>query len=187
MIPTTIENPKVKMKYKKFTFKEVNLKKKRSKQKMQFNRRRKVRLNFSINENYLKKASIIYMFNFFNDMSWPATQGIVEIIKLNNIEVKSQNNIQQQFDMAAGVCLNDQVATCVQTDIAIWKETFIYIILDDSVLTVFLNDQIQSVDRWTNLENAIQILKIIYLIFGVYNLYVSSWHATQCTFLLPIT
>jgi hypothetical protein len=88
---------------------------------MHFNRQRKVRLCFSINENYLKKASIIFMFSFFYDMSWPATEGKVEINQFRSKDNKLQNTSRQQFDMAAGVCLNDQVATGVQIDIHIWK------------------------------------------------------------------
>jgi hypothetical protein len=55
-----------------------NLKKKKNKQKLQLFDRRKVGWLFLIFQNFVKKASLIYFFNFFNDMSWPATQGKVK-------------------------------------------------------------------------------------------------------------
>jgi hypothetical protein len=166
-----IKVSKVKFK-KKIKFK--NLKKKRNKQQMHFNCQRKVRFNFSINENYLKKASIIFMFNFFNDKSWPATQGKVEVSNFkNNKEIILRNNLNHKLDVTAGVCLNDQVATGMQVQNIICEKTLrLTIISDDSILTVILNDHVQSADRWTNSDYAIQILKII--LERVYNLFVLS-------------
>jgi hypothetical protein len=103
---------------KKLELFQENLKKKRAKQKLQLFDRRKVRLTFSAFQSFTKKASLIYFFNFFNDISWPATKGEVEILfsvsKGNYLIKNLQNNSKQQFDMAAMVALNASKATGVQ-------------------------------------------------------------------------
>jgi hypothetical protein len=112
-----------------------------------------------MNQNYVKKASLMFLFSFFNDMSWPATQGNVEVIVFREEEIYLQNNSIQQLDMAAIYTLKAEIATGVRSDIQNFRTLFNHIILDDSKLTVLLNGYLQLYNRWATLQYAIQTLK----------------------------
>jgi argininosuccinate synthase len=116
-----------------------NLKKKRSKQKLQLYIRKKVGFTSLMYQGFVKKASLIYLFNFFHDMSWPPTQGEVEILLRKGNYYCLQNHSKQQLFMAAVFKLNAP-ATGVRIDIITFGKQNNHIILDDLKLAKSLND-----------------------------------------------
>jgi hypothetical protein len=145
---------------------------------MHLNIRRKVRLNFSIDLNYIRKTSILFLFSFFSDLSWPATEGKVRSFQKNDVRNYLQSYSLKRFDMAAVNKLKAQKAIGMQIDIKVIKFKN-HITLDELKLAVMLNGVLQLLHYWANLHYVIQTSILTLIFCRRYNFYFMLWHATQ--------
>jgi hypothetical protein len=169
----------VKFKKKEMLY-EVNLKKSRTKHLMHLNGQRKVRSIFSMELNYGRVVSIMFLFSFFNDKSWPATQGRARMFQNNNRDC-FRSDINKWFDMAAVTIHNAEKATGVQINMNDY--IFYFSIYITSTQLKFIIIQLcaayQLVQCRTNLLGVSQISILIHIFGRVYSLYVMSWPETQ--------
>jgi hypothetical protein len=157
-----------------------NLKRKRLKHSLHLINQKKVRLRCSIDGNYLKKVSILYLFNYFDYKSWPATQGRAKILMLKN-DVRDYHYLHE-YSIERSKCTTVGKRTLFSQNVTGMYncECDRHIFMDELKLTVSLNIVLQLLQYWTNLGYSIQtsIRKLIFC--RMYNFYFMSWHGTQC-------
>jgi hypothetical protein len=158
-----------------------NLKKKKNKHSMQLIRQRKVRSKVKVVVNCRKIVSILFLYTFFKDKSWPATQGRVKTIQ-NDVRELIESYLIKWYDMAAVEKLNTSMVTGVQTNIM--KFCFLNQKIACSILKliVLLHKMLQLLSCGTSMQLFIEALIILFNFCRVYILYVSSWPATQGIF-----
>jgi hypothetical protein len=162
---------------------------------------RQLPLNEELMQPYLKIleqieslfSNLFKLFEFLFKMSFPRTEGSFSLIlylillklvfqednyQLEYIYIQLQ---KKQIDVAAGVCLNDQVATGARFDNEFEKAIETIDVVINAELSELFIQHVQSKTGWTNLQYAIQTLQhkcpnICHLISE------KSWHGTQCNF-----